>query len=402
INACSPQEENTLLEANEQYSHVEKAKGEEEECFTESITTELVVQYNGRAIYQKEKIRDRYKVLRVKKCECADETLELWVFGATDEEGQPIDIEEKKQIAETDPDLEGMETNFRVNTTGTMNYYSGGTPLSGMLSTHLISGNQNAVDIAVLDTGLQFDYSGLQPPFLYHDPNNTLCNDNGAVEISGWDFINQDPVAEDQNGHGTIVTGIIAQKLESLAVNYRILPVKIFNKNGQGTYFNLLCGYQFAVNKPGIDIVNMSFGWCGKPYTLLQKFIDETEDKGEILLVSSAGNKGWNNDEIGHYPSSYSNMNILSIAAMNSPVTNLATYSNFGSSTVDYGAQGTHTLPIFGAVSGSSFAAASATAKAAFFYDQGIPMPQIETHIKAGSIHLNSLQEIRTSSYISD
>lgn len=404
---CTPEEDiRTPLEETSKdaiFYKEEKALGD---CETKPIENQLVIKYGINSLDKKREIRKKYKIKGFKTCSCADETLELWYFG-TDKLGNPIDIEEKKQSASVDPDLEGVNNNFMLNTTGTDGYYSSGTPLSNVFATHLITGVPNGVGIAILDTGLQFDYLGFNTPFLYNSlSNGSACNDEGEMEISGWDFINQDHVPNDNNGHGTIVTKIISQTLEDLDIDYRILPIKIFNKKGKGSYFDLLCGYQFAVNKPDIDIINMSFGWCGKPQSLLHKFIQETEKEGKILIVTSAGNKVANNDVTAHYPSSYTNTNVLSIAAMNSKLTGLASFSNYGKQSVDFAATGENIVFNFNEgsqkISGTSFSTAFASANAAWFYSKGIIMKEIRTSIKATSIKLSSLETIKYASYILD
>ncbi len=402
--SCSPEESEDVLAESSTHTLM-KPVAKASACATELIPDQLVVKYpRGTSNRQKRTIRAKYKVAKVKRCPCADKTLELWSFD-TGQDQHPIDIEEKKAVAETDPDLEGVDHNFKLSTTGTASYYAQGTGVP--LSTNTISNNQG-VGIAVLDTGLQFDHVGFQgAPFLYNSISNaTSCTVGQHVEISGWDFVNQDAIADDANGHGTIVTQLITKTLQHLGVQHYILPVKIFDKKGEGTYFDLLCGYRFAVKKPGIAIVNMSFGWCGKPYAMLQDFIEETEKKGNILLVTSAGNEGNNNDQIPHFPSSYPHTNIISIAAMNSRMTQLASFSNYGKQSVDFAATGEGIVFDVGngaqKVSGTSFATAYSTANAAKFYALGVDIKDIEAHMKAAATTLNSLYKIKHAAYIVD
>ncbi len=398
------QEGNELTEDASLEAVSDKKEKKPEDCNAQPTKNQLVVKYKRRLSRRKRQIRKDHNVKKIKRCECADETLELWIFNDT-ENGKPIDIEEKKQSADTDPDLEGVNHNFAMSTTGTQTFYDGGTPLSGVYNTSIKLEDKAAVNIAVLDTGIQFDRPEFSSLVLYNSMNNgSACNDGTSVEVSGWDFVNQDFVANDNNGHGTIVTSIIHNTLKNLNVSYSILPVKIFNKEGKGTYFDLLCGYRFAVKKPGMNVINMSFGWCGEPQSLLKKFIQETEEKGKIMIVTSAGNETSNNDELGHYPSSYAHSNVLSIAAMNTAFTDLAWFSNYGKQSVDFAAHGQNIVFDFGKgaekVSGTSFATAFASANAAWFYAKGIPTALIETKIKGEAKHLNSLEEIKHQAYI--
>jgi len=59
------------------------------------------------------------------------------------------------------------------------------------------------------------------------------------------------------------------------------------------------------------------------------------------VVVCAAGNSGVNNDTTPHYPSSYTSTNIISVAATDQN-DNRASFSNYGSTSVDVGAPGTN------------------------------------------------------------
>lgn len=392
----------------EEATSVIEAK-ESGKCDSEAIPNQLVVKF-FRHVEEIDKriLRAELEVKNFKKCDCADKTLELWEFDEKDSEGKPLNIEEKKAIAEdNEADIEGADLNFIMTTTGTTGFYNGGNPHYTGLPTSLYTTNAD-VTIAVLDTGIQYDYfEQSYPPFLYYNGLSNTCSSGMDNEFSGWDFVNNDATPYDDNGHGTIVTTLITKTILNYknSVPFQILPVKIFDEKGKGTYFDLLCGYRYAVKKPGMDIINMSFGWCGERQTLLEKFIGETERKGKILVVASAGNQKENNDQMAHYPSSYPNKNVLSIGAINQNNTDLASFSNFGKHSVDFAATGDRILFDFGhgveEVSGTSFATAFATANAAYYYAKGTPRKHIEAKLKGTSKYLNSLKtKTKHSSYL--
>jgi thermitase len=119
------------------------------------------------------------------------------------------------------------------------------------------------------------------------------------------------------------------------------------------------------VNK-GVKISNNSWGGGGYSQALLDEI--KKADAAGHLFVTSAGNEGVNTDskdEKGvlvdpHYPSSYDNPNIISVAATNNQDT-LASFSNYGATSVDLSAPGVgiySTLPgnTYGAYSGTSMA----------------------------------------------
>ena len=75
-----------------------------------STSNELIILYpNGTTDAEKEKKRAEYGVTDYKQCQCADENLELWIFNGN--AGNDINIEEKKQTAKVDEELDGADLN---------------------------------------------------------------------------------------------------------------------------------------------------------------------------------------------------------------------------------------------------------------------------------------------------
>jgi len=159
----------------------------------------------------------------------------------------------------------------------------------------------------------------------------------------------------DDKGHGTFVAKIISDRLDSLQIPYEILPIKAFDENGIGTYFSATCALKYAVSKPDVDIVNMSFGWGQLDSQIIMKsFFDENRNK--VLFLTSAGNNGADTDLEGnsHFPSGYDSKNLLTVGGyvasqepdlpmddmesgeLNSLI--LSPQSNFGASSIDIAA----------------------------------------------------------------
>jgi serine protease len=74
----------------------------------------------------------------------------------------------------------------------------------------------------------------------------------GTAFVAGWDFVNNDNYANDDEGHGAHVAGTIAQTTNNnlgvagIAFKTTIMPVKVLNAGGSGTYdmdsrWHLLC-----------------------------------------------------------------------------------------------------------------------------------------------------------------
>ncbi len=137
-------------------------------------------------------------------------------------------------------------------------------------------GSTNAmpeVKVAVLDSGVDTDSSFLSGRLTDMNDGNdyNLINDASSIP-------------EDDNGHGTHVSGIIA---DTCLPNVKIMPIKIGYANGTVNTSQAIVGVEKAVLW-GAKIINMSFGGVGK-YPALEDAINDAY-AGGVLSVVSAGN----------------------------------------------------------------------------------------------------------------
>ncbi|MGI8999798.1 MAG: S8 family serine peptidase [Candidatus Limnocylindria bacterium] len=164
--------------------------------------------------------------------------------------------------------------------------------------------------VAVLDTGVQASHPDLA----------------GRV-LPGYDFVNNDTNAADDNGHGTWVAGIIAANandgygIAGISWSDEILPVKIMTREGNGDTADLTSGIVWAANN-GATVINMSVGgFPSSPY--VQDAVDYAWDKG-VVLVGAAGNNGVQED---FYPAAFPNVVSVSATQVNDEFSN---WSSFG------------------------------------------------------------------------
>ena len=231
--------------------------------------------------------------------------------------------------------------------------------------------------VAVLDTGTQTNHPDLQPN-VWHNPheiddNNKDDDKNGYVDdYYGVNLVAGKGSGEDDEGHGTHVSGIIAGHGNNamggagLCWSGSIMPVKFMNSQGKGTTSDAIDGIDYAVHE-GAKIINCSFGSSSKS-SALQDAVDSAQDKG-VLLVIAAGNDGVSIDTSPEYPAAFTNSNIITVAAVTQTGA-LASFSNFGAKLVDLGAPGdniisTYPTSTYKVLSGTSMAAPMVAAAAA-------------------------------------
>ena len=236
--------------------------------------------------------------------------------------------------------------------------------------------------IAVLDTGTQYDHPDLKGN-VWHNPDEKKGNGvdddrNGYVDdYYGVDLVDGRGSGNDDNGHGTHVSGIIggdgnnATGISGLCWSASIVPVKFMNSRGKGSSSASVEAIDYAVAS-GAKIINGSFGAPSKS-SALEDAVDYAQKKG-VLLVFAAGNDGSDNDKSPVYPASFTNSNIITVAAVTSTGA-LASFSNFGRKGVDLGAPGdTIVSTYFGSryksLSGTSMASPIVAATAAMLRKQ--------------------------------
>jgi subtilisin family serine protease len=231
--------------------------------------------------------------------------------------------------------------------------------------------------VAVLDTGTQTNHPDLQPN-VWHNPheiddNNKDDDKNGYVDdYYGIDLVTGKGSGEDDEGHGTHVSGIIAGHGNNatggagLCWSGSIMPVKFMNSQGKGSTSDAIDGIDYAVHE-GAKIINCSFGSSSKSSSL-QDAVDSAQDKG-VLMVIAAGNDGVSIDTSPEYPAAFTNGNIITVAAV-TDTGSLASFSNFGVKLVDLGAPGdniisTYPTSTYKVLSGTSMATPMVSAAAA-------------------------------------
>ncbi len=188
----------------------------------------------------------------------------------------------------------------------------------------------NGVIVAVLDTGVSYeDYKKF----------HRLPDLAGLTFVDPYDFVANTTHANDDHGHGSHVTGTIAQATNNgigvagVAMNVKIMPLKVLSASGSGSVAGIADAIRYAADH-GAKVINMSLGGAF-PSGVLKKAVAYAHNKG-VTVVCAAGNES--RGKVG-YPAAYPGAVAVSATQFDESVT---FYSNYGKD-IDIAAPGGNT-----------------------------------------------------------
>jgi subtilisin family serine protease len=238
------------------------------------------------------------------------------------------------------------------------------------------------VYVGIIDEGFQFDHPDLAANTWtnFQDPVNGIDDDgDGYVDdVHGWDFANNDASTYDggtrgsADGHGTHVAGTIGGVANNGGIvgvnwNVKLISAKFLGKRG-GSISNAIKAVDYLTDlkrRKGLNIVASNNSWGGGGFSqALSDAISRANDAGILFVVAAGnGNKqgvGIDSDSSPQYPASYTQPNVVSVAAIDSAGA-IAPWSNYGAKSVDLGAPG---VAIWSSTPYNSYASYSGTSMA--------------------------------------
>ncbi len=194
---------------------------------------------------------------------------------------------------------------------------TGGTPDSDIDAAEawdIETGNPDVI-IAIVDSGIDLTHPDLIDNIWTNEdevPSNGIDDDeNGYVDdYRGYDFILEDgnPDPLDHNGHGTVMSGVIAAMtnneigISGIAWNCKIMPVKVVDANWTSKGDSIFDGIRYAADN-GAKVICMAFAFPNS-VSKLKEAVNYAHDKGAVL-VCAAGNFDNNRK---NYPAAYDNV----------------------------------------------------------------------------------------------
>ena len=141
---------------------------------------------------------------------------------------------------------------------------------------------------------------------------------------SGYDFVNGDADATDDNGHGTHVAGTVGGSTFGVAKNVSLHAVKVLGSSGSGTTSGVIAGIDWVrLNHVKPAVVNMSLG--GGASTTLDAAVNNCINDGVTFAVAAGNNnKNAANYSPARVPAA------ITVGATTSTDAR-ASYSNYGS-----------------------------------------------------------------------
>ncbi len=187
----------------------------------------------------------------------------------------------------------------------------------------------SSVRVAVIDTGVNYNHTDL---------------DGNMWAGVGYDFVDTDADPMDLHGHGTHVAGAIgaegnnASGIAGVCWDAEIMAVRVLGATGSGFTSDVVQGIDYAVAN-GARVINMSLGGANYDAALAASVL--AASNAGVVILAAAGNDGTSNNVVAQYPCNLPGANVVCVGALDQSYA-LATFSNYGSLTVDVGAPGTN------------------------------------------------------------
>lgn len=245
-------------------------------------------------------------------------------------------------------------------------------PALPLNTTYTYNNNGSTVDAYIFDSGIKLDHVEF----------------TGRVS-AGFNAITIGASANDDNGHGSHVAGTVGGTTYGVAKGITLIPVKVLNAAGSGTFSQIIAGIDWAIahhgTKPAVG--NMSLGGVGTSPTL-EAAVRRAITDG-IVMCLAAGNSTL---EASNFTPART-AEAITVGATTS-TDGFASYSNFGA-VVDILAPGSAITSAWftsstaiNTISGTSMASPHVAGVAALYIENnpGATTAQVEAVLKNNAV----------------
>ncbi|MES2920838.1 MAG: S8 family serine peptidase [Verrucomicrobiota bacterium] len=214
------------------------------------------------------------------------------------------------------------------------------------------------VVVAVIDTGLDTTHPDIVANLWTNPgetPGNNLDDDgNGRIDdIHGFNFPENNSNVADTGVHGTHIAGTIAatgnNSLGVIGADFkaRIMALKVaIDETTLSTAAEIAAmEYAAMMKSNGVNIVAINASYGSGTFSSAESLAITAVGNVGIVFCAAAGNESANDDTTPTYPANYRLPNMIVVAA-SSQTDQLASFSNFGATTVDLAAPGANILSL--------------------------------------------------------
>jgi subtilisin family serine protease len=260
----------------------------------------------------------------------------------------------------------------------------------------ITTGNASVI-IAVIDTGVRYTHKDLASQmWINPNPDPIMQDVHGINAMTG----SGDPM--DDVGHGTHVSGTIGAAANNgyphvgVTWNVQIMACKFIGQNGGYDSDAITC-IEYAVGH-GAKAMNNSWGGGGFDQVMLDAIIAASTNN--VMFFAAAGNSGLDNDLNEFYPANFQSPNVIAVAALDRK-DNLASFSDYGLTTVHIGAPGVEVFSCFNGsdtdyavLDGTSMATPHVTGVAALIYSvaPNATVAEVRQRILGSAVPVSDLQ----------
>ena len=317
----------------------------------------------GEVVVRFEEGTDPRARMSARRAVAAEDHARLGIPGLEVLELDGTSVRDAIEELEARPDVLYAEPNYVVTASATPNdsffgqqwalndATSGSADIDAPAAWDAAVGTDN-VTVAVVDTGVAWDHPDLaeniwtNPGEAGANATNGLDDDgNGFVDdVRGWDWVDVDNDPMDVSGHGTHVAGTIGARgnngrgVSGIGWNMKLMPLRVLAASGSGSTADVARAFDYAADQ-GAKVVNASFGGAG--YS--RATADVIAANPDVLFVAASGNESVNNESTPAYPCNLTYANVVCVAAI-TRTNSLASFSNFGATSVDLAAPGASIL----------------------------------------------------------